>query len=115
MGKFKIAVPTKGYNGLEDIVSEVFGKAKTFTIVDVKNDQIKNVQIIDNPGASCEYGSGPIIIKTLADLKVNFVMATEIGPGASTLLEHYNIKKVFVKPNTKVADIIKESLKINDL
>ena len=35
MGKLRIAVPTKKHKGLEDIVSEVFGKAKTFTIVDV--------------------------------------------------------------------------------
>jgi predicted Fe-Mo cluster-binding NifX family protein len=41
MVKLKIAVPTKAYAGLEDVVSEVFGKAKTFTIVEVENGQIK--------------------------------------------------------------------------
>ena len=110
MGKLKMAVPTKAYGGLEDIVSEVFGKAKTFTIVEVENGQIRNVQIIDNPAASYDYGSGPVAVKTLADLKVDFVLASELGPGASGLLEHYHIRKASVKPNTKVADAIKESL-----
>jgi len=115
MGKLKIAVPTKTHKGLEDVVSEVFGKAKTFTIVDIEGGEVKNVQVIDNPAASYEYGSGPVAVKTLADLKVNLAMAVEFGPGASSLLEQHNIKKVSVKPSTKVADSIKENLeKIKD-
>ena len=110
MGKLKIAVPTKAYAGLEDTVSEVFGKAKTFTIVEVENGQIKNVHVIDNPAASYDYGSGPVAVKTLADLNVDFVFAAELGPGASGLLEHHHIKKVSVKPHAKVADVIKENL-----
>jgi len=110
MGKLKIAVPTKTYAGLEDIVSEVFGKAKTFTIVEVENGQVKNVRVIDNPAASYTYGSGPIAVKTLADLEANCVMVAELGPGAAGLLEHHHIRKISVKPNTKVADVIKENL-----
>jgi predicted Fe-Mo cluster-binding NifX family protein len=94
---------------LQDIVSEVFGKAKTFTIVDVEDGEVKNVQVVDNPASSYDYGSGPVAVKTLADLKVNLVVAAELGPGASGLLEHHNIRKTSVKPNTKVADIIKET------
>jgi predicted Fe-Mo cluster-binding NifX family protein len=110
MKKLRIAVPTKTQAGLEDVVSEVFGKAKTFTIVDIEDGEVKNVQVVDNPAASYKYGSGPVAVKTLADLKVNWVMAAEFGPGASGLLEHHNIQKLSVKPNTKVADFIKENL-----
>jgi len=31
MDKIKIAIATEGYNGLEDTVSPIFGKSKTFT------------------------------------------------------------------------------------
>jgi predicted Fe-Mo cluster-binding NifX family protein len=110
MVKLKIAVPTKAHTGLEDVVSEVFGKAKTFTIVEVENGQIRNVHVIDNPAASYDYGSGPVAVKTLADLNVDFVLAAELGPGASGLLEHHYIRKVLVKPNTKVSDAVKEAL-----
>jgi predicted Fe-Mo cluster-binding NifX family protein len=110
MGKLKIAVPTKSYGGLEDSVSEVFGKAKTFTIVEVENGQIRNVHVIDNPAASYDYGSGPVAVKTLADLKIDFVLVAELGPGASGLIEHHHIRKVSVKPNAKVADVVKENL-----
>jgi predicted Fe-Mo cluster-binding NifX family protein len=110
MGKLRIAVSTKTHEGLDDAVSEVFGKAKTFTIVDVEDGEVKNVQVIDNPAASYEYGAGPVAVKTIADLKVNLVMAAELGPGASGLLEHYKISQLSVKPNTKVADSINENL-----
>ena len=110
MRKLRIAVPTKMHAGLEDVVSEVFGKAKTFTVVDIEDGEVKNMQVIDNPAASYEYGSGPVAVKTLADLKVNLVMAAELGPGASGLLDHYKISQLSVKPNTKVADSIKENL-----
>jgi predicted Fe-Mo cluster-binding NifX family protein len=110
MKKLRIAVPTKTHAGLEDIVSEVFGKAKTFTIVDIEDGEVKNVQVIDNPAAAYEYGSGPVAVKTLIDLKVKWVTATEFGPGASSLLEQHNIQKLSVKPNTKVADFIKENM-----
>lgn len=110
----KMAVPTKAYAGLEDVVSEVFGKTKTFTIVEVENDQIIDICVIDNPVASYDYGCGPVVVKMLADLKVNYVVASDLGPGASGLLEHHNIKKILVKPNMKVVDAVKEcSAKIN--
>jgi predicted Fe-Mo cluster-binding NifX family protein len=110
MGKMRIAVPTKAHEGLEDVVSEVFGKAKTFTIVDVEDGEVEKVQVIDNPAASYEYGAGPVAVKTLADLKVNLVMSGECGPGALNLLEHYKITQFSVKRNTKVTDSIKEAL-----
>jgi predicted Fe-Mo cluster-binding NifX family protein len=110
MGNLKIAVPTKAYAGLDDSVSEVFGKAKTFTIVEIENEQVKNVRIIDNPAAFYDYGSGPVAVKTLADLEVNCAMAAELGPGAAGLLDHHNIRKISVKANIKVADAIKENL-----
>jgi len=109
--KSRIAVATKKHEGLEDVVSEVFGKAKTFTIVDIKDGEVKNVKVVDNPAASYEYGSGPVAVKTLVDLKVDLVIAGELGPGASSLLEHYKIRHVSVAPNTKVADSIKEAFK----
>ena len=109
MGKLKIAVPTKAYASLEDTVSEVFGKAKTFTIVDIENGQVRKVRVIYNPAASYDYGSGPVAAKTLADLRVDFVMATELGPGASGLLKHHGIKKISANPGTRVTDAIREN------
>ena len=110
MERLIIAVPTKTHAGLEDVVSEIFGKAKTFAIVNIEDGKVKNVQVIDNPASSYKYGSGPIAVKTLTDLEVNMVITAELGPGASALLKQHNIRTILVKPNTKVADSIKEAL-----
>ncbi len=110
MGKLRIAVPTKAHAGLEDVVSEVFGKARTFTLVDVEDGEVKDVKAIDNPAASYEYGSGPVAVKTLVDLKVDLVISGQLGPGASSLLAKQNIKTASVKPNTRVAESLKQAL-----
>ncbi|MCW4047540.1 MAG: NifB/NifX family molybdenum-iron cluster-binding protein [Candidatus Bathyarchaeota archaeon] len=110
MDKIKIAIATKGYDGLEDTVSNVFGKAKTFTMVTVEDGKAKNVRIIDNPAAAYEHGSGPIAAKTLAELRVDLVIASQLGPGALELLEYHKITPMLVDPNTTVAESIKKAL-----
>jgi len=109
MGKLKIAIPSKAYASLDDTVSEVYGKAKTFTIADIENGQARNVRVIDNPAALYDYGAGPVAAKTLADLRVDVVLAAELGPGASGLLKHHGMKTISVKPGMKVADVIREN------
>ena len=108
--KIRIAVATKGRKGLKDTVSEVFGRAKTFTIIDMREKVIQNIEVLDNPAASQKQGVGPIVTKMLGEAGVNIVAASEVGPGASTLLEIYNIKKISVKPGMQVTEAIKKAL-----
>jgi len=110
MKKLRIAIPTRAHAGLEDTVSEVFGKARTFTIVDVEDGEVKNVQVVDNPAASYAHGAGPVAARTLADLEVNLVMAVEFGPGASSLLEQHKMQRLSVRSDLKVSESIKEAL-----
>jgi len=110
MKKLRIAVPTESHAGLTDVVSEVFGKAKTFTIIDIEDGNIENIEVIENPAASYEYGAGPVAVKTLADLQVDLVVAGQLGPGALNLLKHHKISRSSVESGTKVADCIEEVL-----
>ncbi|MEM2904778.1 MAG: NifB/NifX family molybdenum-iron cluster-binding protein [Candidatus Bathyarchaeia archaeon] len=105
--KLRIAVPTRGDGGLEDTVSEVFGRANTFTIVDVDGERVEAVDVLRNPAASYKYGAGPIVVKMLIDYGVNMVAAGELGPGASGLLEQHNVPIVTVKPGLLVAEAVK--------
>lgn len=102
MSGVKIAVATKGSNGLEDEVSEVFGKAGTFTIVKLDDDQVESVVVEDNPGASYEHGSGPIAGKVLLEAEVEAVICGEFGPGAIALLDQDDITPIKVEAGTKV-------------
>ena len=110
MTKLRIAVATKGQEGLEDVVSEVFGRASTFTIINVNNEEIKDVKIMENPAVSYKHGAGPIVVKMLIDVGVNLVLATELGPGASTLLQQHNITTITVKSGTSVEESLRKTL-----
>ncbi len=105
--KIRVALPTNGEKGLEDTVSNVFGRANTFTVVDVVDGKIKNVKILKNFASGYSSGVGPVVVKMLADSGVKMVIAGEIGPGATTLLEQYKIDKVKVKPGLTVSEAIK--------
>ena len=107
-GKLRIVIPTKGKEGLKDIVSEVFGRPNTFTIVNIDNNEIKDVKTLENPAVSYKHGAGPIVVKTLTDLGVNTMVASEFGPGVSTLLGHFNVAMIKVKAGTRVAEAINQ-------
>jgi len=111
MTKLRIAVATKGREGLEDVVSEVFGRASTFTIINVDNEEIKDVKILENPAVSYKHGAGPIVVKMLIDAGVNMVLATELGPGASTLLQQHNVTTIKVKSGTSVKESFTKTLR----
>ncbi len=104
--KLKIAVASRGTQGLADEVPEVFGRAKMFTIIEVEDGKIKRVESVENPAATYEYGAGPIAIKFLADLGVRVAVGAEFGVGVSTLLADKNIRTVRAPPGTKVGDVV---------
>jgi len=111
MVKRRIAVATDGKDGLEDSVSNVFGRAKTFTIVDTKDEKIIGVKVLENPALSYHHGAGPIAIKMLIDDGAEVVLANELGVGASEILEQHNIIFIQAKPSTNVGEAIKKALR----
>ncbi len=110
MEKLKIAIPTKGKGGLKDVVSDVFGRANTFTVVDVDKGVIKGVRVLENPAVSYKHGAGPIVVKMLADLGVNMLVAAELGPGASALIDQHKITRIAAQPGVTVEESIKKAL-----
>lgn len=111
MVKHKIAVATDGKNGLEDTISNVFGRAKTFTIVEAEDEKIINVSILDNPALSYSHGAGPIVTKMLIDNRVEVVIATELGVGASEILQQHKVIYIQAEPGTNVGKAVKKALR----
>jgi predicted Fe-Mo cluster-binding NifX family protein len=111
LGKLKIAVATNEKNGLGDVVSNVFGRAKTFTIVDAEDENITDVRILENSALSYHHGAGPIAVKMLVDEGVEVVLSNELGIGASELLKQHNISIIPVKPGTNVGEATKKALR----
>lgn len=107
--KLRIAVPTKSQGGLADVVSDVFGRANTFTIVDIEDSAVKDVKVLDNPAVSYEHGAGPIVVKMLIDSGVNMVIAAEFGPGVSSLLDQHKVTKITVRAGSTVSESLKNA------
>ncbi len=109
--KIRVAFPTKSGKGLEDALSEVFGRAEYFTIVDLVNGSIDEVEVVKNPVISYKHGVGPIVAKMLIDMGVKFVGAGELGPGVSELLEQNNVKSFRIQEGIMVKDAVEILLK----
>ena len=105
--KYRVVVATNKKMGLKDCVSDVFGRAKTFTIIDIEDKNVAVVKVLENSAASHHHGAGPIAVKMLNDEGVTVVIANELGIGASELLKQHKITLVPTKPETKVEDAIK--------
>ena len=109
--KLRIAVATNGKKGLQDAVSKVFGRAKTFTVVDIEDEEIHLSKIIENPALSYEHGAGPIVVKGLVDSKVGLVIAPQLGIGASSILKEHNVLVVLAETGTEVNEAVMRALK----
>lgn len=112
MSRTRIVISTDGFKGLDDKVAAFFGAAKTFTIVELEDKQIKDVKTIENPAASYAHGRGRTVVQVFADMKVDTVIASEFGPGASVILEQNRIDKIVAKVGKKVIDIVKENIAV---
>jgi predicted Fe-Mo cluster-binding NifX family protein len=110
MEKLRMAIATTAHGRLQDIVSEVFGRSTTFTIIDVEGDRIRDTEVLENPALSYEHGAGPIVVKMLVDRGVNVVIGAELGPGASALLKQHNVAHIIVKPGIRVREAIRKAL-----
>ena len=107
MEMLRIAFATNEKNGLDNSISNVFGRAQTFTVLDIEGEKVTNIKMLDNPAKTYHHGAGPIAVKMLADEGVEVVLANELGIGASELLKQHNIKHIPVKPNTKVGEALR--------
>lgn len=103
----RVAIATNGKEGLEDTVSQHFGYANTFTLIEIENGVIKNIEVLDNPAIKLNRRKGPTIANILADKGVSIVIASEMGPGALEALNNKGIKLQKVDAGIRVIDVLK--------
>jgi len=102
----KILIPTQGNGGLDDIVSPVFARAPSFTIVEVEGKEIKKTEVETNTAASGFGGVGIQAAQFAANKGVNVIITGSIGPNASMVLSQAGIQVVTGFQGMKVKDAI---------
>lgn len=83
----KVCVPTMGYRGLDDCVSEHFGRAPTFTIVDLETNEVKVL-----PNTNEHMGGSGYPPQIMADADVDVMLCSGLGPRAINMFEQFGIK-----------------------
>ena len=92
MARETIVIATQGPGGLDDLVSPVFARASTFTIVEAINGEIKNVRVEQNPAVMAPSGAGIQVAQLVAGFGANVVIAGGVGPNAHQALASLGIR-----------------------
>lgn len=107
-GVIRVAVACQGRGGLDDFVSMRFGRAPTFTIIDIEDSKIKNVRIEPNRFIYQPHGVGIAVAQFMTNIGVNVVVAGRFGPNAMQVLQSLGIKLITVPSNTTVRKALRQ-------
>jgi predicted Fe-Mo cluster-binding NifX family protein len=106
----KIAFATEK-GGLDDKIADRFGRAPTFTIVEVDTDtgEVKSVRVVENPGASAGSGAGVKAAQKVADEGAKIYVGPNPGPNAYAALQYLGVK-IYVLTGTTVREALQKVL-----
>jgi len=105
-GVFKLAAASQGQGGLNDLVSPMFGRCPTFTIVEIENGKMKRVNVVPNQAASAMQGAGIAAVQALVNIGVKAILAGRFGPNAFALCDQAGIQMIPVQPGIKIEDAV---------
>jgi predicted Fe-Mo cluster-binding NifX family protein len=83
----KVCVPTMGDKGFDESVSEHFGRAPTFTIIDVKTNEAK---VLSN--TSQHMGGSGYPPQIMVNAGVDVMLCSGLGPRAIQMFEEFGIE-----------------------
>jgi len=96
----RVCIPTTGIKGLDEEVSDHFGRAPTFTIVDIETGEVK---VVENRSEHMGgFGKPP---EHLASENVQAMLCSGMGPRAIDMFAQYGIR-VFMGARGTVRDTL---------
>ena len=99
-----IAVATTR-GGLDDVVSPVFGRAPTFTIVTVEGNEIKSSDVIQNQFYMGRGGAGIAAAQMIVSKGAKVLISGNVGPNSYAVLSQAGIK-LYSAYGMKVKDAV---------
>jgi len=102
-----VAVPSIGSGGLNDGMSPRFGRCKSFTFVELNNNEIKSVKVILNNAMNAMGGAGIQATEIVGNNGASILIAGFLGPNAANALNALKLK-IYNAPDEKmtVQDVI---------
>ncbi|NOQ56410.1 MAG: hypothetical protein GQ477_06445, partial [Nanohaloarchaea archaeon] len=89
----KLAISAED-NTIESLIDQRFGRCKYFLIVELENDEMKDVTAIENEGALQGHGAGIKASQQLGDLDVDVIITGNLGPNSTAVLKQLGIRAV---------------------
>jgi len=96
----KVCIPTMGNNGINEVVSQHFGRARTYTIVDTETNEVEVLQ-----NTSRHMGGNRLPPEIIVETGTHIMLCSGLGPRAINMFEQYGID-VFVGATGTVKDAI---------
>ena len=90
------------------MVSPIFGRCPSFTIVEIEEKNIKNVKVVPNQFVSAPRGVGIAVVQMLANEGVKFILAGRFGPWASSTSAQFDIQMIMVPPGVRIRDAVNQ-------
>jgi len=87
----KIAVATQK-GGLEDRVSEIVGRAPSFTIAETSNEEIINSEVLKNEFSEAQSGAGVQAAQMIAEEGAQAIIGGNFGPNLARVFTQSGIK-----------------------
>lgn len=103
--KIRVCVPVSEKSGLESRISEYFGRAPYYVLVEVERGQIKNYTVKDNPHSKNETKAGLSLSNLLAEEEVNVLIAKKVGE-----ISFHTLRDHFVEIYTAEGHTVKKAL-----
>lgn len=96
----EIYVAATALGGLDDQVSSVFGRASTFTVVEVEDGKILGASVEENPFHNAPGGAGMRAAQFVAEKRPRAVFAGNFGPNVAEIFAQIGIDMVPVSGRT---------------
>ncbi len=106
----KICIASENAGGLNDIVSSVFGRCSSFTVVEIEGNEIKKVYVVNNPGAEASSGAGIQAAQKVLDEGCSVIISSSVGPNSGEVFRMGGVK-MYSAPGMKIEDAVQKFIR----
>ncbi len=106
-GVTRVVIASEGKGGLNDVVAYRFARAAFMVVIDVKDGQVVNTAVYENPLSTAGRGAGAALSQWLISIGAKVVIGPRFGPNVAAILGQAGIRMEMVPPGIRIADALR--------
>ncbi len=104
---YRVVTTTMDDRGVESLIAQRFTRAPFIMVIDIVDGRVVNVQAFSNQFANYPRGAGIMFSQWIASIGARAVLASNVGPNASYVLQQAGIAVHIVPPGTRIIDALR--------